>query len=453
MPKPKITYEGQHFLLGQDGDHYAIWAKGRRLGDPVASFPAGEAGWAAAWAQFSAWEPNPTRAAAASTTRPRWLRNALIGAGTAVLAAGAAFGGINLSSGHPAGGGPSASQLQAGSTSPDQPGSVTPTTVANASPGYLYTDQSTAMFLEWARSGSQVDGSVTDAYIDPGNATAVKTDHAGFTGVVSGSDVTLTFAQILGFSESWSGTISGDSVTLNFTDSAGNLVQAVFHAADTNAYNRALAALQSAAGQARYAAQVAAEEQARQEALAKAQHRIASDISAVSSDIASLNQAAGQLPAALSDLPGQLDKARQDVAKAQIDDQTTHKDAQSGQGSGNVCADSSDVAADVSDVESDQSDVLSTQSDLRSAESSVSSAKSSLDTDFADLTQALAALADYRPSGIPTSGDVSGSEASAAKQTTAQEQAMNYGLNTVGQLLTQAKSYAADAQQVCSSAG
>ncbi|HVA89859.1 MAG TPA: hypothetical protein VNL71_08440, partial [Chloroflexota bacterium] len=57
----KVLMTGLHFVLASAGDEYGIWEKEavgrRRPGSPIARFPLTEEGRAAAWEQFSGWEP------------------------------------------------------------------------------------------------------------------------------------------------------------------------------------------------------------------------------------------------------------------------------------------------------------------------------------------------------------------------------------------------------------
>ncbi|MEX2459200.1 MAG: hypothetical protein WD770_09465, partial [Actinomycetota bacterium] len=53
---PSYTHTGQRYVLGHGGDYYGIWDRSNPAA-PTWSFPRTQDGWAQAWAQFSAVEP------------------------------------------------------------------------------------------------------------------------------------------------------------------------------------------------------------------------------------------------------------------------------------------------------------------------------------------------------------------------------------------------------------
>jgi hypothetical protein len=137
--------------------------------------------------------------------------------------------------------------------------------------GWLYTDHSTAMFIQWTRAGNGVTGSLATASISGPAATTVDTNNAAFTGSINHGSVTLTFALGLGAAN---GQLSKNELVLSFPASTGGLNEATFHPSTVDAYNTAVAGLQSKAQQTAQAQQNAqAQAQAQADAQAAAQAR------------------------------------------------------------------------------------------------------------------------------------------------------------------------------------
>jgi tetratricopeptide (TPR) repeat protein len=116
----------------------------------------------------------------------------------------------------------------------------------------LATGPRITMYVQWTRNGSSLSGSLTQASL---NSKSVQTQNLAFTGTVSGSNVTLVFAQGFGTSTDLTGTVSGSQLTLNVPQDDGTLATDTLVTASPAAYNKAVTALQQQATQASAAAQ------------------------------------------------------------------------------------------------------------------------------------------------------------------------------------------------------
>ena len=67
-------------------------------------------------------------------------------------------------------------------------------TLSSSGPsGYLDSSSSLALFVQMTRNGGRLAGTISGAYISPSDPGQVQTAHSSFTGIASGSSVTLTF--------------------------------------------------------------------------------------------------------------------------------------------------------------------------------------------------------------------------------------------------------------------
>ena len=98
------------------------------------------------------------------------------------------------------------------------------------------------MFLQWTRSDKSLSGSLSIASVESG-AIDLQSQNVAFSGVVSGSSVTLTMPQGLGAVTSLSGSLSGSHLRLNVPASDGTLAEDEFVPATTGDYNAAVRGL------------------------------------------------------------------------------------------------------------------------------------------------------------------------------------------------------------------
>jgi hypothetical protein len=127
--------------------------------------------------------------------------------------------------------------------SPEASGKIIPFLNTAPPDGYLSVSSDTIVFLKWTEDtqhhlqGQLMNANTTD---DP---TKLSQKTIAFTGVHSGSDITLTFT-LLGMQINTPGTLSGDTLTLEMQGKDGKIQTATFHAATIAQYNEALTVLQ-----------------------------------------------------------------------------------------------------------------------------------------------------------------------------------------------------------------
>jgi hypothetical protein len=333
--------------------------------------------------------------------------------------------------------------------------------------GYVGGNAQEAAFIQWTRSGNQLVGSFADTSIDSSDDTQIDTASSGFTGVVSGSAITLVFAQALGGATNLSGTLSARQVTLDVPNGDGTLVSDTFLPSTVAAYNTDVAGLQRSADMAKAAAATAANqaEVAAAAAAQRAQHAqqaqqaqqaldsaVDSASTAVGNDESGIGSDLSSLTGDTTSLTNDLHSAASDLASLQTDFNTVKSDASSN--NGNACADASTVSADESTMTADQdtvaADVDSGSSDLQSAQTDLASLRS----DWAALGQAVAADPSYAPSGgLPSGADKTAAAASATKGIATYQANVAQGQQQAQGLVNQGASVVTQANQLCSNSG
>ena len=181
--------------------------------------------------------------------------------------------------------------------------SVTTTPAEPVATGLLARAGNGVLFIQWTRTPTAVDGTLTSVYTSTDDPTQLHTNTNSFTGIVSGSSVTLT----MDTGTKWIGTLNGRNATLSFTASDGTISSWTFTPATTDEYNQAVAEVKSGAA-------TAQSEKQQADATAKAQAQIDSDASTLTSDIANLQDAVSQLSTDLGVAPGHLNTMRSDLA-------------------------------------------------------------------------------------------------------------------------------------------
>lgn len=134
-----------------------------------------------------------------------------------------------------------------------------PDPAAQGLSGFLATASNGVVFLQWTRAGDALTGSGTTAYTPAGDPTTLKTETAAFTGVVSGSSVTLSYPEGLGLSRTWTGAFQGSSLVLSYAAADGSLSTLTFQPATVAGYNQAFATLRAKVQQAQADAAATAE--------------------------------------------------------------------------------------------------------------------------------------------------------------------------------------------------
>jgi hypothetical protein len=294
---------------------------------------------------------------------------------------------------------------------------------------------SDAVFLQWTRSGNSVTGSISEAYQSSTDPTQVGKNRASFTGVISGSSITLTFP----LGDNWTGTIKGSTVSLTITAADGSLQTLVLKPASLDEYNAAVSEVQTTVQQ-------AADLQAQQQQTQQAEQQVDTDASALTNDLQSLKQAtAGVAGDSLAD---DLSSLSGDLSTVYSDLQTVRSDS-----SDVVCGDAGVTSGDEGVMEGDQGvmegDISSYQSDIQSvldAVSQIKADKKAYETDGA-------AAPGYSSTSVPSGAEIA-SAIRAALATVQQERAsFKSARSKASQLISQAKGYVSQANAVCNSAG
>jgi hypothetical protein len=309
--------------------------------------------------------------------------------------------------------------------------------------GFLATASNGALFIQWTRIGNTVKGTLSEAYTSLADPTQAQSESHSFTGVISGSSITLT----LDSGTNWNGTLDGSSVTLSYANSDGSLATFDFRRGSVADYNAAVAQVQGSAGQAQT-------QQTHDQAVSQARQTIDSDVSAVNSDLQDLDGYLASAKADLAAVPKDLSQESADLATTKTDLARTLRLS-----SYDLCTQAYTTQSDAYTVQSDvytiNSDgyTLGTDSggggDLNSAVSAISSLRS----DVAKLTSDRSSLPSYQPQGAPTASEVSSAIASAQNTIAQIRRTFSGYVARAKQMLQTANAYAAQAQAACTKAG
>jgi hypothetical protein len=145
----------------------------------------------------------------------------------------------------------------AGSRPPGAPGS-------SGRPGdpasYLAVSDAKVAFIQWrATPKGRLHGTITEGNVGASApAETLSVSSVPFIGTMSGSSVTLTFADLYFLQTRAQGRLSGSTLTAGVPQSDGTIKQATFAQSDQASYNRAIAKLRS---RIRQANQLAAQQQ------------------------------------------------------------------------------------------------------------------------------------------------------------------------------------------------
>jgi len=233
---------------------------------------------------------------------------------------------------------------------------------------------SSASLITWTINGHSTSGNLTESSLDQtGLSVATNTD--SFTGVVSGSSVTLNFSG----GSTITGSVSTQQLQLQIANSAGTVQSYDFTPGTTSAYNAAVKSIQLVANSNQKTS-------TRESAINNAAQSVSSDVSSISSDISNLK---GYVPVLVSDLNTLVG----DVQTTKNDAAVVTQDVSSNDG--NACDDAYSVQDDAYSV---QDDMYSLQDDESTANSYLSSLKqvlSSLPSDWSTYQQASSAMPSY----------------------------------------------------------
>lgn len=301
-----------------------------------------------------------------------------------------------------------------------------------------------ALFIQWTRTGNAVTGTLSEAYTNLSDPTQAQSESHPFTGVISGSSVTLT----LDSGDNWNGTLNGSGITLSYTNSDGSLQTFDFRPASVADYNAAVAAVQGTAAGAQ-------KRQAQREAVAQLKQRIEDEGSTVANDMQQLMQ---DVASARNDLSGMAD----DVATTATDTNGTYKAMQSvlaeaakypGGNYGGVCADADGVTADADGVSADNDGVSADMQSLDYDLNSIAGDISKLSEDSRAFQADHQALPSYQPANPVDQGAVSQAITSAQTAMASVRRTRVGYVAKAKSLLKTANGYAAQAQAACKKVG
>jgi hypothetical protein len=337
-----------------------------------------------------------------------------------------------------------------GSSAPAKAPAVTTATSApqsssaTAQRGFLALAANGAIFIQWTRTGNTVTGTLSEAYTNLSDPTQPAGESHSFTGIISGSSVTLTIDS----GENWNGTLRGSRVTLSYTSSDGSLQTFDFHSASVADYNAAVAAVKGrAVGE--------KEREAQREAITTLKQRIedegssvASDLGRLAEDVASVQSdmkaIAGSVTTAASDTRGTYKEMLSVLAEAQ-----KHPDGDYG----TVCADASSVGADASSVEADESSVEADGQSLDYDLDAVASDVKTLINDSQAFQVAQDVLPTYQPANAVDQPAVLRAIAKARAASAFDRRARTSYIAKAKGLVTTANGYASRAQAACDKTG
>ena len=221
--------------------------------------------------------------------------------------------------------------------------------------GYLVTDSTAAVFLQWTTAGDRVSGTITRAFIDGADGVNLGHDSTGFSGITGGQQLSIDLDSTFGSTVRWTGLFSGEDLIVSYPGSNGSIATMTLMPATVNDYNLAVSALMDQVAEARRQAAIAAD-------LAARRDRVDGAAQQVSGDIDSLDQAIGDLESARDELAADSRELRRDGQTARaatvevLSQARTHP---KGDGS-EVCWLADGVSFDADTVDFDVDTVMST---------------------------------------------------------------------------------------------
>lgn len=127
-----------------------------------------------------------------------------------------------------------------GTSSPQS--STLPTVDSNAPRGYMDSESSYVLFIQWTEKSGQMSGQLQDVYISSNNSLQTQHTNEAFTGTHDGSNVSIS-TSIFGFTKTYTGSLNGDTLTLVVPSQSGTLNTLTLHPASVDDYNKAATAL------------------------------------------------------------------------------------------------------------------------------------------------------------------------------------------------------------------
>ena len=266
-----------------------------------------------------------------------------------------------------------------GGTSSQQTSSMptqAPTVSSDAPKGYLDSNASSVVFLQWTEKNGQLSGQLEEVYTDPQNALQTKNENEAFTGTHDGDNISIS-TSIFGVTKTDTGTLKGDVFTLVVPNADGTLATLTFHPASIEEYNTAATALLQSISQ--QAAQATATEQTQETSAynAQATATVQADLdqavtdanTAVTADFQHLDTDRGILKQE-QDLSSSTTPYQDDLKTMQSDVNTEQSDAKNG--CGNTGTNYAQVGSDEARVGSDTAKIGSDDAGFQSSSQHVS---------------------------------------------------------------------------------
>ncbi len=316
--------------------------------------------------------------------------------------------------------------------------------------GYLDASSSLVLFVQMTRSGSQLAGTISEAGISSADPRQVQTAHSSFTGIASGSSVTLTFGSELFSATNVTGTLSGSTLVLSAPAGSGSVTDYTFHAATVGAYNKAVAELDRSAAVTSQQAQRQAAAEAQAQARQWADKMVLAATLVLTGDLSRLAQDAN--------FKSQLAATGQSLTTTQIALTKTQQKAQAVEAlaqahpngdSGTVCADAeTQVGADAqTQVGADaQTQVgADAQTQVEPEIQTVQSDIATVQHDLAALQSDEASAPSYHPAGLPSTATVQQAISNA-------QASIQAAVNTTNSDISTANGYVAAAYQAADQA-
>lgn len=308
-------------------------------------------------------------------------------------------------------------------------GASTPIMVAQAGAsdqhGYVGSFTDAVEFIQWTERQGNLAGQAQLVYITPDKPLQSQSKNLSFTGVRSGSNVSLTVSEGLGTYLTWTGTLKDDTLTLVSPDSNGQLITSSLHVGTVNDYNAALATfrqrlsnqtadVQALRIEATRQAQAAQSRAARQKAVSDANDTLAGKLANLASakkTVASDTNFSSVLAAYAHDwktMQADYGKETTDAGKTPL---TCYQ-------LGTVKYDRGTVHYDLGSIQYDDGSLKYVATTITNDSANISSGMGDVETAYANLKAAAAANETRSPSPRFSADDVS-SAISAARQQTA----------------------------------
>ena len=240
---------------------------------------------------------------------------------------------------------------------------------------------SSASLITWTINGTSASGNLTESSL---NSTGLSIDANTypFTGVISGSAVTLSFSG----GSTVTGSVSAHQLQLQIADSTGTMQSYVFTPGTTSAYNAAVKLIQSVVNANQLVASANQKISTEETTINAAAQTVSSDVSSIASDISNLNSSISSLQADLSSMATDLQTTKTGAAVVSQDVNTKDNSA---------CGDAGSVQGDAGSVQGDLGTLQGDEDLANTYLTSLKSALSSLPSDWSTYQRALVVVPNY----------------------------------------------------------